>query len=115
MVDEISLGSSDLSQRYFGKPEEFKIRKNDGGVPYKDYNDLVKLFQATRQGNYPSIKPYAHVSDILNFIDICIKAGMLIGAHQAIPLFFGLMNWMEEVPYLFLNPLKSIFWLLKIG
>ena len=92
VVDEISLGSSDLSQRYFGKPEEFKIRKNDGGVPYKDYNDLVKLFQATRQGNYPSIKPYAHVSDILNFIDICIKAGMLIGAHQAIPLF-----WFNEL------------------
>lgn len=92
VIDEISLGSSDLSQRYFGKPEEFKIRKNDGGVPYKDYNDLVKLFQATRQGNYPSIKPYAHVSDILNFIDICIKAGMLIGAHQAIPLF-----WFNEL------------------
>ena len=92
VVDEISLGSSDLSQRFFGKPEEFKIRKNDGGVPYKDYDDLVKLFQATRQGNYPSIKPYAHVSNILNFIDICIKAGMLIGAHQAIPLF-----WFNEL------------------
>ncbi len=35
VVDEISLGSSDLSQRYFGKPEEFKIRKNDGGVHIK--------------------------------------------------------------------------------
>ncbi len=92
VVDEISLGSSDLSQRYFGKPEEFKRRKNDGGVPYKDYNDLVSLFKATRQGNYPSIKPYAHVSDILNFIDICIKARMLIGAHQAIPLF-----WFNEL------------------
>ena len=92
VIDEISLGSSDLSQRFFNKPEEFKARKNDGGVPYKDYNDLVKLFQATRQGNYPSIKPYAHVSDILNFIDICIKAGMLIGAHQAIPLF-----WFNEL------------------
>ncbi|HHV39257.1 MAG TPA: cobalamin B12-binding domain-containing protein [Tepidimicrobium sp.] len=92
VVDEISLGSSDLSQRYFGKPEEFKSRKNDGGVPYKDYDDLVRLFQATRRGNYPSIKPYAHVSDILNFIDICIEAGMLIGAHQAIPLF-----WFNEL------------------
>ena len=92
VVDEISLGSSDLSQRYFGKPEEFENRKNDGGVPYKDYDDLVSLFKATRQGNYPSIKPYAHVYDILYFIDICIKAGMLIGAHQAVPLF-----WFNEL------------------
>ncbi|NLJ78447.1 MAG: cobalamin B12-binding domain-containing protein [Tissierellia bacterium] len=92
VVDEISLGSSDLSQRYFGKPEEFRFRKNDGGVPYRDYDDLVQLFQATRRGNYPSIKPYAHVSDILNFIDTCIEAGMLIGAHQAIPLF-----WFNEL------------------
>ncbi len=92
VVDEISLGSSDLSQRYFGRPEEFENRKNDGGVPYKDYDDLVMLFKATRRGNYPSIKPYAHVYDILNFIDICIEAGMLIGAHQAIPLF-----WFNEL------------------
>jgi len=92
VIDEISLGSSDLSQRYFGKPEEFENRKNDGGVPYKDYDDLVSLFRATRQGNYPSIKPYAHVNDILNFIDICIESGMLIGAHQAIPLF-----WFNEL------------------
>lgn len=92
VVDEISLGSSDLSQRYFGKPEEFENRKNDGGVPYKDFDDLVTLYRATRQGNYPSIKPYAHVYDILNFIDICIEAGMLVGAHQAIPLF-----WFNEL------------------
>jgi hypothetical protein len=88
VIDEISIGSSDLSQRYYGKPEEFKKRKNDGGVPYKDKDDLRQLFFASRTGNYPSCKPYAHTMGILDFIDDCIESGMLIGAHQAIPLYW---------------------------
>jgi hypothetical protein len=92
VIDEISLGSSDLSQRYFGKPEEFARRKNDGGVPYKTFDDLVELAEATQRGNFPSVKPYAHVVDLVGFINTCIKAGMLTGAHQAIPLY-----WFNEL------------------
>lgn len=92
VVDEISLGSSDLSQRYYGKPEEFRNRKNDGGVPYKTKQDLERMFLASRCGNFPSIKPYCHVKDILQFIDECLSAGLLTGAHQAIPLF-----WFNEL------------------
>ena len=92
VIDEISLGSSDLSQRYFGKPEEFVHRKNDGGVPYKTFEDLIEFVEAARRGNFPSVKPYAHVVDLVGFIDTCIKAGMLIGAHQAIPLY-----WFNEL------------------
>ncbi|MBX2980701.1 MAG: hypothetical protein KF905_15545 [Flavobacteriales bacterium] len=88
VIDEVSLGSSDLSQRYFGKPEEFEKRKDDGGVPYRTEADLVRLFQASRTGNHPSLKPYAHVVDLVPFIDTCIRTGMLVGAHQAIPLFW---------------------------
>jgi hypothetical protein len=92
VIDEISLGSSDLSQRYFGHPEQFVNRKNDGGVPYKTREDLVRLFQASRKGNFPSIKPYCHVVDIVPFIHTCLESGMLLGAHQAIPLF-----WFNEL------------------
>jgi hypothetical protein len=87
-VDEISLGSSDLSQRYFGDPKAFESQKNDGGVPYKTKEDLQKLYLATRTGNFPSIKPYAHVVNLKEFIDDCLEIGMLIGAHQAVPLFW---------------------------
>jgi hypothetical protein len=92
VVDEISLGSSDLSQRYFGDPAAFVGRKNDGGVPYSTFEHLVELFQASRRGNYPGMKPYAHVVDLVPFIDTCIRAGMLRGAHQAVPLF-----WFNEL------------------
>lgn len=92
VLDEISLGSSDLSQRYFGHPEMFAGRKNDGGVPYKTNGDLERLYEASRCGNYPSMKPYCHVTDIVGFIHSCLKAGMLKGAHQAIPLF-----WFNEL------------------
>lgn len=92
VVDEISLGSSDLSQRYFGKNEMFKNRKNDGGVPYKDEKDLIQLYNATRRGNFPSIKPYCHVNNLIPFADLCKKIGMLIGGHQAVPLF-----WFSEL------------------
>ena len=91
-IDEISIGSSDLSQRYYGKPEKFKVLKNDGGVPYKDISDLKLLAEAGRTGNFPSLKPYCHVRDIIGFIDDCLEVGMLKGAHQAIPLF-----WFNEL------------------
>lgn len=92
VVDEISLGSSDLSQRYFGHPELFVGKKNDGGVPYKTFEDLCKLYAASRYGNYPSVKPYCHVVDLVPFVNTCIKAGTLRGAHQAVPLF-----WFNEM------------------
>lgn len=92
VLDEISLGSSDLSQRYFGHPDKFETLKNDGGVPYKDFNDLVALYQASRRGNYPSVKPYCHVTDLVNFVHQCLHAGMLRGGHQAVPLF-----WFNEL------------------
>lgn len=92
VIDEISIGSSDLSQRYFGKPEEFDRRKNDGGVPYKTFTDLVEMVEAAQRGNVPSLKPYAHVVDLVSFVETCCKAGMLVGAHQAVPLF-----WFNEL------------------
>lgn len=92
VLDEISLGSSDLSQRYFGHPELFIDKKNDGGVPYKTVDDLRKLFLASRCGNFPSVKPYCHVTDIVKFIDQCVEIGLLRGGHQAIPLY-----WFNEL------------------
>jgi len=92
VLDEVSLGSSDLSQRYFGHPEKFEQLKNDGGVPYKTYEDLVKLYQASRYGNYPGVKPYCHVVDLVNFVHQCLDAGMLRGVHQAVPLY-----WFNEL------------------
>ena len=92
VLDEVSLGSSDLSQRYFGHPEMFEKLKNDGGVPYKTYEDLVKLYQASRYGNFPGVKPYCHVADLVGFVHQCLDAGMLKGVHQAVPLF-----WFNEL------------------
>ncbi len=92
VIDEISIGSSDLSQRYYGKPHEFASRKNDGGVPYQSFDDLVAMVEAAQRGNFPSLKPYAHVVDLVDFVRDCIKAGMLVGAHQAVPLY-----WFNEL------------------
>lgn len=92
VVDEISLGSSDLSQRHYGDPAAFASRKNDGGVPYSNFDHLVALFQASRRGNFPGMKPYAHVVGLVPFVDECIRAGMLVGSHQAVPLY-----WFNEL------------------
>ncbi|MBD5338551.1 MAG: hypothetical protein HDR98_05465 [Bacteroides sp.] len=92
VLDEISLGSSDLSQRYFGHPQKFEILKNDGGVPYKNEEDLRRLYQASRTGNFPGVKPYCHVTDLVKFVHQCLDAGMLKGVHQAVPLF-----WFNEL------------------
>lgn len=92
VVDEISLGSSDLSQRYFGDPAAFVGRKNDGGVPYSTFEHLVEMVEASRRGNYPGMKPYAHVTNLVPFVETCLKAGMLVGSHQAVPLY-----WFNEL------------------
>ncbi len=92
VLDELSLGSSDLSQRYFGHPEMFEKLKNDGGVPYKTFQDLVTIYQASRRGNFPGVKPYCHVVDLVNFVHQCLDAGMLKGVHQAVPLY-----WFNEL------------------
>lgn len=92
VIDEISLGSSDLSQRYFGDPASFVGRKNDGGVPYSTFEHLVEMVQASRRGNFPGMKPYAHVVDLVPFVETCVRAGMLHGSHQAVPLF-----WFNEL------------------
>ncbi len=88
VIDELSLGSSDLSQRYYNQPGEWVGRKNDGGVPYKDFQDLCLLSEAARRGNFPSVKPYCHVANCEEFVDECLRAGMLTGAHQAVPLYW---------------------------
>ncbi len=92
VIDEVSLGSSDLSQRHFGHPEAFRTGRNDGGVPYATEEDLRALVMASRRGNFPSVKPYAHVVGLVPFIDTCLRCGALEGAHQAIPLF-----WFNEL------------------
>ncbi len=38
------------------------------------------------------MKPYAHVVDLVPFVDTCLRAGMLTGSHQAVPLF-----WFNEL------------------
>ena len=81
VLDELSLGSSDLSQRYFGHPDMFEKLKNDGGVPYKTFQDLVTIYQASRRGNFPGVKPYCHVADLVNFVHQCLDAGMLKGVY----------------------------------
>ncbi|MCM1141414.1 MAG: hypothetical protein NC453_22830, partial [Muribaculum sp.] len=108
VLDELSLGSSDLSQRFFGHPEMFERLKNDGGVPYKDFNDLLALYQASRRGNFPGVKPYCHVTDLVKFVHQCLDAGMLRGVHQAVPLF-----WFNELdgrgPAIVRNSIKEHF------
>ncbi|MFZ2955702.1 MAG: cobalamin B12-binding domain-containing protein [Candidatus Ozemobacteraceae bacterium] len=88
VIDELSLGSSDLSQRYYNDPKEWIGRKNDGGVPYKNFQDLCLLRDAAQYGNFPAVKPYCHVVHCEEFVDECLRAGMLKGAHQAVPLFW---------------------------
>jgi len=87
VVDEISLGSSDFSQRYFDRPEKW-VGKNDGGVPYRNFDDLMELLEATRRGNYPSIRTYAHVVNLVGYAIGCIKKGILGPSHHAVPLYY---------------------------
>jgi methylmalonyl-CoA mutase cobalamin-binding subunit len=98
-VDRICLGSSDLSQRHFGRPELWTGKTNDGGVPYKTVADLVALKAATNRGNFPSLESYTHIVDMVNFAEQAVGAGIFLGAHAAVPLyFFNQLDGRGDVP-----------------
>ena len=73
VLDVISLGADQDAQENFFRPHLQDPRsKGAGGVPFRTEDDLRRLYEASRRGNFPLMRSYSGTADHLRY------AGMLV-------------------------------------
>jgi len=71
VLDVISLGPDQDAQENFFHPGQIDDRRTGaGGVPFRSENDLQRLYEASRRGNYPLMRSYSGTSDLLRYADV---------------------------------------------
>lgn len=71
VLDIVSLGPDQDAQENFFHPErQDPKRKGAGGVPFRTGEDLERLYEATRGGNYPLMRSYSGTADLLRYAEV---------------------------------------------
>jgi hypothetical protein len=87
ILDVISLGPDQTAQEYFFKPAEMKKKSaGAGGVPLRKKEDLVRIYEASRCGNYPLLRCYSGTDDVLKWAEMLQET--IKNAWCAVPLFW---------------------------
>ena len=85
VLDIISLGPDQNTQEFFFHPEKMKGNLNGaGGVPIRTSDDLIKLRDAARTGNFPIMRCYSGTNDIIRFAQVLHET--IENAWCAVPL-----------------------------
>ncbi len=85
VLDIISLGPDQNAQRCFFRPEEMDPAQDGaGGVPVRRPEDFVRLYEASRRGNFPLMRCYSGTRDILKLAEVLL--GTIRNAWAAVPL-----------------------------
>ena len=95
--------------RHYNEPDKWVGKKNDGGVPYRSFEDLVALRNAARRGNFPAVKPYAHVTNMESFVDECNKGRHADRLLIRQCLYTGSTSWMAGGQPELLDSIKEHF------
>jgi methylmalonyl-CoA mutase cobalamin-binding subunit len=84
-LDVISLGPDQDAQEYFFHPELQTAKiKGDGGVPIRKPEDLERIFEASRRGNYPLLRCYSGTNDLIRMAEMYVET--IKNAWCAVPL-----------------------------
>jgi hypothetical protein len=85
VLDVLSIGTDQNAQEFFFRQEEMN-RKMDGagGVPVREPDDLRKIYEATRRGNFPLVRCYSGTRDLLKWAEMSVET--IRNAWAAIPL-----------------------------
>ncbi len=87
VVDILSLGPDHNAQVAFFRPEaRHSSQDGAGGVPIRRAGDLVRLFAASRCGNYPLMRCYSGTRDVHRFAEVLVNT--VRNAWCAVPLFW---------------------------
>ncbi|HHY93595.1 MAG TPA: hypothetical protein GX513_01100 [Firmicutes bacterium] len=90
-LEIVSLGPDQPSQAYLakfirGEEDPAEYLKGQGGVPIRSREDLIRLKEATRRGNYPMIRIYSGTDELLELAQIFEET--LHMPFPAVPIFF---------------------------
>ena len=85
VVDVISIGPDQNAQEAFFRPEEMDPTLDGaGGVPIRTREELDRIYQASRTGNYPLLRIYSGTRDLIRWAELATET--LHNAWGAIPL-----------------------------
>lgn len=90
-LEIVSLGPDQPSQAYLakfirGEEDPEKYLKGQGGVPIRTEEELRKLKEATRRGNFPTIRIYSGTDELLELAKLFEKNFNM--PFPAVPIFF---------------------------
>ena len=86
-VDLISLGPDQNAQEFFFEPDKMDHSLDGtGGVPIRNENDLIRIWQATQRGNFPRLRIYAGTQNLLKWAEMSVRT--IHTAWGTIPLFW---------------------------
>lgn len=87
VVDVISLAPDQNAQESFFRPGEMDpLMDGAGGVPVRTAEDLRKIYQASRRGNFPMLRIYSGTRDLVKWAELATDT--INNAWGAIPLFW---------------------------
>ncbi len=87
VLDVVSLGPDQNAQEFFFRPEEMDPKEDGaGGVPVRTAEDLRRIYEASRRGNYPLVRCYSGTQDLLKWGKLLVET--IHNAWAATPLFW---------------------------
>ena len=85
VVDVISIGPDQNAQESFFRPHEMDPSLDGaGGVPIRRREDLIRIYQASRTGNFPLLRIYSGTRDLVKWAELATET--VHNAWGAIPL-----------------------------
>jgi len=85
ILDVISIGPDQDAQEYFFRPEQQRPeRKGNSGVPIRTPEDLKRIYEASRLGNYPLLRCYSGTNDLIKMAEMYVET--INNAWSAVPL-----------------------------
>lgn len=85
VVDVISIGPDQNAQESFFRPEQMDpALEGAGGVPIRTREDLTRIYEASRCGNYPLLRIYSGTRDLIKWAELAAET--IHNAWGAIPL-----------------------------
>ncbi|MGB9697092.1 MAG: methionine synthase [Ignavibacteria bacterium] len=96
VLDVISLGTDQNAQEFFFKPERMRKELDGaGGVPVRTPEDLKRIYEESRTGNFPLMRCYSGTNDLMKWAKMSIET--INNAWAAIPLtWYSVMDKRSE-------------------
>mgnify|MGYP000871786921 FL=1 len=86
-LDVISLGIDQDAQANFFHPErQDPARAGAGGVPVRSADDYLRLYEASRRGNFPLMRTYSGTDDLIELARMYVDTINI--AWPAVPLYW---------------------------